>query len=107
MKSNRSTSVASAALAVVCAISSVVCLAQMSPQTSPDNSNANSSHQKTADDQPNDSNDPAITAKVRKAIMADKSLSTYAHNIKIITMNGKVSLKGPVQSEEEKQRIVS
>ncbi len=64
-------------------------------------------HKTTADDQPNDSSDRATTAKVRKAIVADKSLSTYAHNVKIITLNGKVTLKGPVQSDEEKQRIES
>ena len=39
--------------------------------------------------------------------MADKDLSTYGHNVKIITMNGTVTLKGPVKSEEEKQRIAS
>jgi len=37
----------------------------------------------------------------------DKSLSTYAHNIKIITQDGKVTLKGPVRSEEEKASIES
>jgi osmotically-inducible protein OsmY len=47
------------------------------------------------------------TAKIRKAIIADKSLSTYAHNIKIITANGAVTLKGPVKSDEEKQRVAS
>jgi hyperosmotically inducible periplasmic protein len=73
----------------------------------PDNSKTNTDHKKTADDQPNASNDRLITAKVRKAIMADKGLSTYAHNIKIITMNGQITLKGPVKSEEEKQRIVT
>jgi osmotically-inducible protein OsmY len=35
----------------------------------------------------------------------DKSLSTYAHNVKIITQNGQVTLKGPVRSEEEKRAI--
>ena len=39
--------------------------------------------------------------------MADKNLSTYAHNVKVITSNGQVTLKGPVKSEEEKQQIVS
>ena len=39
--------------------------------------------------------------------MKDKSLSTYAHNIKIITQDGKVTLKGPVRSEEEKASIES
>jgi osmotically-inducible protein OsmY len=37
----------------------------------------------------------------------DKGLSTYAHNVKIITVNGQVTLKGPVKSEEEKQTIAS
>lgn len=67
----------------------------------------NADHKKTADDQPNSSSDRLTTAKVRKAIVADKELSSYAHNIKIITMKGKVTLKGPVKSEEEKQRIIS
>ena len=39
--------------------------------------------------------------------MEDKSLSTYAHNVKIITQDGFVTLKGPVNSEEEKQSIAS
>lgn len=37
--------------------------------------------------------------------MKDKSLSTYAHNVKVISQNGMVTLKGPVKSEEEKQAI--
>jgi osmotically-inducible protein OsmY len=37
--------------------------------------------------------------------MKDKSLSTYAHNVKIITQNGQVTLKGPVRSEEEKKTV--
>ena len=37
--------------------------------------------------------------------MNDKSLSTYAHNAKIIAQNGMVTLKGPVTSEEEKKTI--
>ena len=113
MKSTRSVIVASAALGVVCSISPHLSVAQMPEQTpsnqqvQPDNSKANKHHKTTADDQANDSSDRATTAKVRKAIVADKSLSTYAHNVKIITVNGKVTLKGPVQSDEEKQRIES
>ncbi len=42
---------------------------------------------------------------IRKALMEDKSLSTYAHNVKIIAQNGKVTLKGPVRSEEEKSSV--
>jgi len=37
--------------------------------------------------------------------MGDKSLSTYAHNVKVISQNGVVTLKGPVRSEEEKRAI--
>ncbi len=48
-----------------------------------------------------------MTAKVRKAIIADKGLSTYAHNVKIITHAGHVTLKGPVKSEEEKQKVLT
>jgi osmotically-inducible protein OsmY len=102
-----STLAASAVLAVVCSVSPLPGMAQMSQPTSPDNSGTNADHKKTADDQPNSSNDRLTTAKVRKAIMADKELSSYAHNIKIITVNGKVTLKGPVKSDEEKQRITT
>jgi osmotically-inducible protein OsmY len=49
--------------------------------------------------------DRAITQKIRKAIHDDKSLSTYAHNIKIITQDGKVTLRGPVRSEDEKSNL--
>ena len=43
--------------------------------------------------------------KIRKAVEEDKSLSVYAHNVKIISENGKVTLKGPVRSEAESQNI--
>jgi hyperosmotically inducible protein len=43
--------------------------------------------------------------QIRKAVVGDKSLSTYAHNVKIISKAGKVTLKGPVRSEEEKTTI--
>src|SRR4051794_12121164 len=59
----------------------------------------------TADQQKENRSDVQITADIRKAVMDDKDLSTYAHNIKIVTRNGKVTLKGPVHSEEEKKAI--
>jgi hyperosmotically inducible periplasmic protein len=49
--------------------------------------------------------DRDITQKIRKSIHEDKSLSTYAHNIKIIARDGKVTLRGPVRSEDEKNNI--
>jgi len=59
----------------------------------------------TADQQGNTKSDREITRKIRQVIIADKSLSTYAHNVKIITVGGMVTLKGPVRSEEEKNAI--
>jgi len=59
----------------------------------------------TADRQKDNRSDREITQQVRKAIVKDKSLSTYAHNVKVITENGMVTLKGPVRSEEEKKAI--
>ena len=50
-------------------------------------------------------NDRDITAAVRRAIVGDKSLSFTAKNVKIITVNGKVTLRGPVKSDEEKSAI--
>ncbi len=61
--------------------------------------------QATADSASNKMSDRQIMQGVRKAVVNDKSLSTYAHNIKIIAANGKVTLKGPVRSEEESQNI--
>ena len=71
----------------------------------PDNSAQNANQNQTAQSQSNAQTDRETTAKVRKAIIADKDLSTYAHNIKIITQNGTVTLKGPVKSDDEKQKI--
>jgi hyperosmotically inducible protein len=59
----------------------------------------------TADQQKDNRSDLEITQQIRQAIMKDKSLSTYAHNVKIITQNGQVTLKGPVRSDEEKQAV--
>ena len=81
--------------------------AQSSAQ--PDNSaqNKNQNQGGTADNQPNATSDRQTTANVRKAILADKDLSTYGHNVKIITKDGTVTLKGPVKSDDEKQKVVS
>jgi hyperosmotically inducible protein len=56
----------------------------------------------TADQQGQSKADREITQKIRRAIVNDKSLSTNAHNVKIITVDGVVPLKGPVASEDEK-----
>jgi hyperosmotically inducible periplasmic protein len=59
----------------------------------------------TSGDQSNAKSDVAITQAIRRAVMADKRLSTNAHNVKIITANGAVTLRGPVNNTEEKRNI--
>jgi len=61
--------------------------------------------QPTADQQKENRSDRDLTKQVRRALVKDKSLSTYAHNVKIISRDGKVTLKGPVRSEDEKQAV--
>ena len=62
---------------------------------------------RTPRDQSNNKSDLAITQAIRKAVVADKALSTNAHNVKIITANGVVTLRGPVSSPEEKETIAA
>jgi hyperosmotically inducible protein len=62
-------------------------------------------NQPTADQQKDNRSDRDITQQIRRALVNDKSLSTYAHNVKIVTENGQVTLKGPVRSGEEKRSI--
>jgi len=89
------------------ALSGVVLVQIMVHAQAPDNTSNNKQHDVTADQQSNAQADLAITQKIRKALIADKSLSTYAHNVKIITANGVVTLKGPVKTEDEKQKVGS
>jgi hyperosmotically inducible periplasmic protein len=96
-------------LVTVCTALSGLSVVQAQQPTAPDNTKVNTRDRKpsqvTADQQKNNNSDLKITQEIRKALVADKSLSTYAHNIKIVTRDGKVTLKGPVRSEDEK-RIV-
>ena len=59
----------------------------------------------TADEQSNSKGDVEITRQIRQAIVKDDSLSTSAHNVKIITNSGVVTLRGPVASAEEKTMV--
>ena len=61
---------------------------------------------KTSGDQSNSSQDVKITAAIRRAVVRDHSLSMTAKNVKIITANGMVTLRGPVKSDTEKAKIV-
>ena len=75
----------------------------------PDNTKVNkrdrNTAEPTADQQKENISDRELTRKIRRAIVDDKTLSTYAHNVKIITQHGAVTLKGPVHTEEEKQAV--
>lgn len=75
----------------------------------PDNTKVNTRDRNeaapTADRQKMNPADRELTRKIRSAVMDDKSLSTYAHNVKIISQDGMVTLKGPVRSDEERKTI--
>jgi hyperosmotically inducible periplasmic protein len=100
------------ALVLTCALSSIVIAQEPSsdkPPTAPDNTKLNqqdrNSDRVTADQQKENTSDLSITQEIRKELTDDKSLSAYAHNVKIITQNGTVTLKGPVRTEEEKRMV--
>jgi hyperosmotically inducible protein len=59
----------------------------------------------TADQQKNNVTDRQATQQIRRSLMRDKGLSTYAHNVKVIARDGQVTLKGPVRSAAEKQTV--
>ena len=59
----------------------------------------------TADQANNGATDRALMQKIRKSLMDDKELSTYAHNVKVVAQHGKVTLKGPVRTAEEKDAV--
>ena len=59
----------------------------------------------TADQQKENKSDRELARQVRRALVKDKSLSTYAHNVRVIARDGVVTLKGPVRSDEEKQAV--
>ena len=61
--------------------------------------------ERTADQAKETTSDRDTMQKIRKAIVADKSLSTYGHNVKVISEHGKVTLKGPVHTAEERSKI--
>ena len=75
----------------------------------PDNTKVNqrdtNSAALTPMDQSNSQADLKITQQIRQAVMADGTLSFTAKNVKIITQGGKVTLRGPVKSEQERNNI--
>jgi osmotically-inducible protein OsmY len=80
-------------------------------ETAPDNTGRNERDRSgatlTPGDQSESKADRTLTQRIRKAVVKDKSLSTTAHNIKIITNNGIVTLRGPVKTEQERDKIAA
>ena len=74
-------------------------------QTAPDNTKTNRAPQPTADQAKNTMSDRDIMKNIRHDVVSDKSLSTYGHNVKIIAQHGRVTLRGPVHSDDEKHAI--
>ena len=84
---------------------SLAIAASAAAQTKPDNTKVNHPDQLSADAQKNDKPDLDITRDIRRGLTADKSLSVYAHNVKVITQNGNVTLKGPVSSDDKRKLV--
>jgi hyperosmotically inducible periplasmic protein len=78
-------------------------------QTAPDNTKVNKRDRAegavTADQQKETAVDRELARKIRRALVKDDALSTYAHNVKVIAIGGTVTLKGPVRSEDEKKAV--
>ena len=99
------------AFLLLCSLSAIGAFGQATDATGakPDNTKVNKRDRKagevTADQQKMNKADRQLTQKIRRAINDDKSLSTYAHNVKIISQDGMVTLKGPVRTDDERVSI--
>jgi osmotically-inducible protein OsmY len=87
----------------------ILALAADDKNKAPDNTGKNERDRDnktlTPGDQSNTPEDRKLTQAIRQAVMKDKSLTLTAKNVKIITANGKVTLRGPVNTAEEKTKI--
>jgi hyperosmotically inducible protein len=94
-------------LSLICI--SALALSAVAQETKPDNSAKNqrdrAGETKTSGDQSNSSEDTKVTADIRRAIVKDSSVTMAAKNVKVITAGGIVTLRGPVNSAEEKTKI--
>ena len=101
-------SLSAVCLAVSLAVSPPTLISQEGKKP-PDNTATNKQdrdkQEPTADQQKESRSDRELTRQIRRSITKDKSLSTYARNVKVITQDGTVTLKGPVRSVEEKKLV--
>ena len=94
-------------LIVLLLASIAVAQAQDQQSTKPDNTKKNATEKVTAEEQGGSASDRGLTKNIRREIVKNESLSAMAKNIKVITIDGKVTLKGPVHSEQEKTAIAA
>jgi osmotically-inducible protein OsmY len=96
-------------LCAIVVISVLLAPASALAQTPADNTKVNTRDRAkgavTADQQKENASDWELTQKIRRALIQDKTLSSYAHNVKVIAQGGQVTLKGPVRTEEEKKTV--
>jgi osmotically-inducible protein OsmY len=96
-------------ITLLCGVPNIWAQSDKDQNAAPDNTKVNTrdrdKNEMTADEQKENRSDRELARQVRRALVKDKSLSTYAHNVKVIARDGAVTLKGPVRSEEEKQAV--
>ena len=105
MKRIALTLVASSVLLGLCTVTMAQDSATVAPNNTAVNVRDRAPDAMTAGEQSNAKGDVALTRKIRRAVVKDGSLSMLAHNVKIVTANGNVTLRGPVNSEAEKVAI--
>jgi osmotically-inducible protein OsmY len=105
MKLNLQTIVRTTLCAALLGGGALIAQDSQSNSPAPDNTKMNRSNDPTADQQKMNPSDRETTKQIRQSIEKDKSISTYGHNVKVITQDGMVTLKGPVRSEDEKKAI--
>ena len=96
-------------VALTCLSAFSLAVAADDEKAKPDNTETNardrSGETETSGDQSNSSADLKITQAIRQALMKEGELSTTAKNIKVITANGQVTLRGPVKTVQEKAKV--
>jgi osmotically-inducible protein OsmY len=102
----RSTTHIMAALAAIPILSlSALAADDNAPDNTKKNERDKSGDTRTPVDQSNTPEDLKLVQNIRHAVVKDKSLSMTAKNVKIITAGGQVTLRGPVNTADEKKKI--
>lgn len=90
----------------VVAVTATACLSfAQEPDNTAKNKRDQGSATETPDKQGNSKSDRKLLQAIRKSVVADKNLSTYAHNVKIVVNNGQATLRGPVKNSAEKEKV--